>query len=99
MFRNRITLVWLALVLATCLSWETGSDFAFISDIRSLGVVVLVIAFVKVRYIMLEFMELRHAPLVMRLFAECWALLVCVAVIYSYWRAGLPGLSESLPGV
>jgi hypothetical protein len=87
--RDRITLVWLGLVLATCLSWETGSDLAFAGDIRSLGGVVLVIAFIKVRYVMLEFMELRHAPLVMRLFAEGWCVLVCAAVITFYWGAAI----------
>lgn len=90
--RDRITLVWLGLVLATCLSWEAGGDLGITDDIRSLGGVVLFIAFLKVRYIMLEFMELRHAPLVMRLFAECWAALVCAAVIIFYLGLGIPGL-------
>ena len=94
LFRNRITLVWLGLVLATCLSWEAGSDLAFAGDVRSLGVVVLVIAFIKVRYIMLEFMELRHAPLAMRLFAECWTVLVCAAVIFLFWGPGMAGMSN-----
>lgn len=92
LLRNRITLVWLGLVLATGLSWETGGRFAFGGNIGSLGALVLVIAFIKVRYIMLEFMELRDAPLVMRLFAECWAALVCAAVIIFYWKTGVPGL-------
>ena len=87
LLRNRITIVWLGLLLATGLSWETGGEFAFGGDLRSLGVLVLVIAFIKVRYIMLEFMELRHAPLAMRLFAECWAALVCTAVVIFYWKA------------
>lgn len=91
LLRNRITLVWLGLVLATCLSWETGGDLAGLGDVRSLGTAVLVIAFVKVRYIMLEFMELRHAPLAMRLFAESWAVLVCAAVVILYRGAGMPG--------
>ncbi len=85
LLRNRITLVWLGLVVATCLSWETGGDLAFTGDGRNLGAIVLIIAFVKVRYIILEFMELRHAWLGMRLFAEAWCLVVCVAVLFLFW--------------
>lgn len=89
LFRNRITLVWLGLVLATLASWETVAAFA--ADPRNLGAIALAIAFIKVRYITLEFMELRGAPLAMRLFAECWCVLVCAAVILFYWRTGMPG--------
>jgi len=89
LIRDRITLVWLGLVLASCISWETGSGSALALDASMLGALVLAIAFVKARYIMLEFMELRHAPLWMRLAAEAWALAVCAAVIVFYWGMGL----------
>lgn len=85
LLRSRITVVWLALVLATCLSWETVGDFAWTRDYRILSTIVLGIAFVKVRYVMLEFMELRHAPLPMRLVAEAWCMVVFAAVAGFYW--------------
>lgn len=88
LWRNRISAVWLALVIATCLSWETVGDLAWTQDFRILSSIVLVIAFVKVRYVMLEFMELRHAPLAMRLVAEAWCVLVCAAVIGFYLTGG-----------
>jgi len=84
LLRKRITLVWLGLILATLLSWETLSGFGPEVGPNRLGIVVLVIAFIKVRYIMLEFMELRHAPLALRLFAEGWSILVCIAVLAFY---------------
>jgi len=90
LFRTRITVVWLALVIATCLSWETAGDFTWAHDLRILSSIVLVIAFIKVRYIMLEFMELRHAPLPMRLIAEAWPILVCTALIAFYWHGAAP---------
>jgi hypothetical protein len=95
LFRDRITLVWLALMLATCLSWETGTDLLPIRNMATLGTIVLVIAFVKVRYIMLEFMELRHAPLAMRLIVECWSVVVCAAVILFYSGIGISFLSAA----
>jgi len=91
LLRKRITLVWLGLVLATLLSWETVGALA--ADPRALGAIALAIAFVKVRYITLEFMELRGAPLVMRLFVEGWCLLVCAVVILFYWQPGVLGIA------
>lgn len=71
-FMNRITLVALGLVAATCVSWEFFQGLAN-ADFPSLGgIAVLLIAFVKTRFILLDFMELRHALLPMRLFAEAW---------------------------
>jgi hypothetical protein len=87
LLRKRITLVWLALMLATLLSWETVGAPA--ANARAPGAIALVIAFVKVRYITLEFMELRGAPLIMRLFVEGWCVLVCAAVILFYWYPGM----------
>lgn len=69
---SRITVIWLGLVGASCVSLELfrgvpGADLSRIG-----GGAVLVIAFTKCRYILLDFMELRDAPRPMRLFAELW---------------------------
>lgn len=87
LLRNRITVVWFALIVATCLSWETVGNIDWAFDYRIPSIIVLGIAFVKVRYVMLEFMELRHAPLPMRLVAEAWSLGVCAALVAYYWLA------------
>ncbi len=60
---SRLTIVWAALVAATCVSW-------------SVGAAALAIAFVKVRYIGLEFMELRGADAVLRGLFEAYVLVV-----------------------
>jgi hypothetical protein len=96
LFRDRISLVWLGLVLASCLSWDADSILPFAGGARTLGAIVLAIAFIKVRYIMLEFMELRHAPLAMRIAAEAWPLAVGTAVILFYLGIG-PSLFASAP--
>ena len=80
LIRNRITLVWSGLILATALSWVLGHGLGF-SDPRYTGVAILVVAFVKVRFVMLDFMELRHAPLAMRAAAEVWVLALGVVLI------------------
>jgi len=65
---RRITLVWLALVAATLISWGFGHGRRM--DPRAAGVAVIIIAFLKIRYVLLDFMELRSAPLGMRVAAE-----------------------------
>lgn len=80
---DRITGVWLLLVGATVLSWELGHGFA-LSNLDHLRAGIIAVAFIKVRYVILDFMEIRRAPRFMRLTAELWVLLVCLALIALY---------------
>lgn len=80
---SRVTLVWLALITATAVSWQLGHHMG-LNDREMSGVVILVIAVVKVRYVMLDFMELRYSPLPMRLAIEIWAVIAAVAMAAMY---------------
>ena len=81
LFRARSTAVWVVLVAATIVSWAVGSEHGTGSTI---AVVVLGVALVKVRYVGLDFMELRHAPLLLRGVFEvyCVALWCVLAGMY-----------------
>lgn len=68
---SRLTVVWLLLVAATVLSWEVGHGLG-IEDHRIAAVAVIVVALAKVRFVMMDFMEIRHAPLWFRLAGEAW---------------------------
>ncbi len=83
MIPRRITRVWLGLLAATAFSREVGQGFLH-GDQRNAGVVILAIAFVKIRFVILDFMELRNAPLGMRLFAEAWVIGVGGTLIALY---------------
>ncbi|MCW2784740.1 MAG: hypothetical protein JWP74_1257 [Marmoricola sp.] len=72
--RARPTWIWLVLVALTAISVSAGDNHGTGSRI---GVVVIVLAVVKVRFIGLDFMELRHAPRVLRMAFE----LYCVALL------------------
>lgn len=74
--------VWVVLVLATVVSWIFGHDHA--KSIAGIGV--LVIAIAKVRYVGLDFMELRHAPWGLRAAFEgyCGALGVVLICMYAW---------------
>lgn len=85
---DRITGIWFLLIAATALSWEFGHGFGFGDNHRQATVAVIVIAFIKVRYVVLDFMEVRTAPLPLRLILEAWALVVCATLVVLYLPAG-----------
>jgi hypothetical protein len=85
LLRARTTAVWLLLVAATVLSWEVGHGVGF-EDVRHAGIAILVVAFIKVRLVILDFMELRHAPLPFRIFGEIGPLVICALLIAMYQR-------------
>jgi len=50
--------------------------------------VVLIVAFYKARLVGLYFMELRDAPLPLRLFLEGYCLIVCTTLVVMYFTSG-----------
>jgi hypothetical protein len=83
--RSRTTLIWSLLIGATAASWAMGHGMG-IRAIRDAGVAIIVVAFIKVRFVILEFMEVRHAPLPMRIVGEAWVLLICAVLILLYLK-------------
>jgi hypothetical protein len=81
----KITRVWLVLILATALSWQFGHGFGFGEHYTYASVAIVIIAFIKVRFVFLDFMELRSAPVALRLAFEVWAIVVGAAIITCYW--------------
>jgi len=81
LFRARSTVVWLALVIVTLVSWAVGVEHGIGSGI---GIFVLALAAVKIRFVGLDFMELRSAPLLLRgpFEAYCVILWLVLAGVY-----------------
>jgi heme/copper-type cytochrome/quinol oxidase subunit 4 len=84
MLRERVTKVWATLIAATCVSTWVLSEDGVSPDAAVVGI--FVIAALKVRYVLLDFMELRGAPRPVRLFFEFWAAAAAV-VILAFWFA------------
>jgi len=80
LFATRISAVWLLLVVATTISWYLDQGQAA-GGMQYASIAILVIAFVKVRYVISEFMETRFAPLPLRLAGDSWCILVCGLLI------------------
>jgi hypothetical protein len=68
----RSTLVWLILILATCITWWLGTghtgERGATWEVSSL----VVIACVKIHLVGYEFMELRSAPSILRFAFSAW---------------------------
>jgi len=78
-------LVWLVLLAATALMWWLrlgGAPFwgAYASAM------IIVIAFIKIRLVMVYFMEIRDAPLVLRLILDGWVIGVAAGVLFFIGR-------------
>ena len=80
--QNPINRAWLVLMIATAITWYLGEVGA-----AGTGAIVgmLLIAFVKGRLVILDFMELRNAPRMWRLLLEGWMLLVGSLILLAYW--------------
>lgn len=83
-FRNPAHRAWGVLMIATGITWWLGETGA--AGTAAI-VAMLLIAFVKGRLVILDFMELRHAPLMWRLLLEGWMLLVSGLILLAYWMS------------
>ena len=82
LLKRPASLVWLLLMAATVVTtWWLAKD-AFSATVGT--VAIFIIAAYKVRLVLLHFMELRHAPLPLRLVFEAWVLGVTAAVLGLY---------------
>jgi caa(3)-type oxidase subunit IV len=86
LLRTPATAVWAILVAATVVSWTLGTQHGF-NDYTLASVVILLIAFIKVRLVGLYFMELRDAPTVLRGLFEAYCVVVCCVVVGTFLLA------------
>jgi hypothetical protein len=83
--RTAVTPVWAGLMLATAWSWWLGTDHALgIDDREATTALIVLVAFIKVRFVGAYFMELRHAPPALRLAFDGWVLATCAAILVIY---------------
>ncbi len=89
--RERVTMVWLVLMLLTVITtWGLSKDVVT-PAVAVAGV--FLIAAVKARFIVLDFMELRSAPASVRVAFQIWIVAV-TTVILGFWYL-TPGISRT----
>ena len=83
--RTRPFAIWIVLVGATLCSLLLFEEFHSGESHRIASVGVIAVAFIKVRFVGLDFMELRDAPLPVRLVFEGWLAAIAIVLIVMYW--------------
>ena len=84
MLKNPAHRAWLVLMVATAITWYLGEVGAAGT---SAIVAMLLIAFIKGRLVILDFMELREAPRMWRILLEGWLILVSGLILLAYWMS------------
>jgi len=87
-FRNRLLIVWLVLTSMTLGYVWMNQAVDQNGTLRASTVVTvsaIVIALIKVRIIFREFMEVRHAPVLLCLLTDAWVVLIGVGLLGSYF--------------
>ncbi|MGI9164689.1 MAG: cytochrome C oxidase subunit IV family protein [Mycobacterium sp.] len=85
---QRVTVSFALLLVVTVVSfWLTVGDGAGALNERGpiIWTQVVVLAFVKVRWVMLDFMELRSAPIKMRALCEAWGASLAAVLVATAW--------------
>lgn len=80
--KNPANRAWIVLMVATLITWYLGEVGA--AGTASI-VAMLIIAFIKGRLVILDFMELRNAPRMWRTLLEGWLILVASLILLAYW--------------
>jgi hypothetical protein len=83
LLRDQTTAIWGLLVVATLASSSMGTSHA-ITDPEVAGAAVITVGFVKARMIGRYFMELRFAPVPLRLAFDSWLLLTWSVLVGLY---------------
>lgn len=84
LIRERVTVVWVVLMTATCASTWMFSKDAFSPAVAVVGTFLL--SALKARFVMLDFMELREAPVPVRVAFESWIAVVTLLIL-GFWFA------------
>jgi caa(3)-type oxidase subunit IV len=79
---NTADRVWLVMLAATLATWALGEGGA--SGTWSV-LVMLALACAKGVLVILDFMELRHAPVLWRILLLGWLSLITVLIVLFYW--------------
>jgi heme/copper-type cytochrome/quinol oxidase subunit 4 len=82
LLRKPVTIVWAALMLATCASTWLLSKNSVTPEVAT--VAIMLVAAVKVRLVIWHFMEVRRAPLPLRFVCNGWLLAVTALIVTVY---------------
>lgn len=79
---HRITIIWLALVAITVTLWLLVHGAGLAPQIAS--VIVIIAAFVKIHFVIMDFQEVRHAPHYLKRIFLGWVICVPIGLVAAY---------------
>ena len=82
LLREPVTVVWSALMLATITSTWLLSNNSVTPEVATVAIVL--IAALKMRFVIRHFMEVRRAPLVLQFVCDGWLLAVTTLILTVY---------------
>jgi len=82
---RRLTFIWALLIGLTLASWHTGKGDAHPAAVLATALI-MILTFAKVALVVMEFMEVRHAPRVLQGAMITWIAGAFVAITYSLIR-------------
>ncbi len=87
---SRETATWLALVLLTAASWLLAEEYTAPHlqnvSVQTISSGLIILAFIKIRMVILSFMEIKHAPLSLRILFELWVVGICATLLVMYYH-------------
>lgn len=77
------TIAWLVLAGLTALAWFGGNEYAVVSHVyyQRITIGLIVLAFFKIRLVVMYFMEIGNAPLPLKALFEVWIVAVPTVMI------------------
>jgi cytochrome c oxidase subunit IV len=86
--RHPLTVVWAVLTAVTVAAWLTARDAGTVHHVNAtITVVVLLIAAVKTHLVIWHFMEVRHAPMWLKVTTNAWLVVLFVLLLGFYFAA------------
>ena len=84
-FYNAANRAWIILLVATGITWWLGESGTAASASVPAVFIMLGLAFIKGCLVIYDFMELRHAPRMWKLFLIGWLTFVLGMIALAYW--------------
>jgi hypothetical protein len=87
-FKNSLTTIWVFLSLITLGSWWMGASGNSASSDHTnefISMSVLAFAAIKTRFVIRNYMEVKHAPTWLRWSCDAWLLYVFGMILAFYW--------------
>lgn len=85
---RKLFMAWAVLLGLTLLSFESAWGIGWLGSREAAIALVIGVAMLKVRIVILHFMEVRHAPWALRAPLEVWVVALAAGILGFWYAAG-----------